>query len=178
MSPLGCFNTSSRPRVLAVVLSLILLIISCESIYSQKQLIFIYKGAIVARYTEGNNIRLKLKNGKEKAGFIVELRDFSMITSNDTIQFTSIGKIRGLKTKSASRWFGRLFMLGGFGYVAIDQLNAALGYNKSGFGTSDWTGLAVGGVGAALTYIHPSFQRLRPGTLIRTIDYHSPYYEF
>ncbi len=132
---------------------------------------------VVARFTEGDNFKFKLKNGKKKDGFIIELRDFSMITSNeDTISFLKIAKIRGLQRMGLTKQLGRILFLGGFGYVAIDQLNGALGYGRKGWDQADRNGLIAGGIGAALLFIKPRYQRLKPGTIVRAIDYKSPYY--
>ena len=144
---------------------------------AQKQLVFLQHGKIVARYTEGDNYKFKLKNGKKANGFIVELKDFSIITSNDdTIGFQSIGKIRGMKRIGALTKIGRILFFAGVGYVVVDQLNGALGYGKKGFDNADRNGLIVGGIGAGMLFIRPRYQRIKPGTLIRTIDYKSPYY--
>lgn len=59
--------------------------------FSQKQLVLLHRGDIVARFGEGQYIRLILKkNHRHTEGHIVELYDFSMITSSDTIQFKDI----------------------------------------------------------------------------------------
>ncbi len=100
-----------------------------------------------------------------------------MITSSDTIAFQSIAKMKGLKQKSVTRGIGGLFFFAGFGYVAVDQINAALGYGQKGWNQSDWNALILGGVGAAIIFIKPKYQRLKLGTMIRSIDYKSPYYQ-
>ena len=145
---------------------------------AQKQVVFILHGDVVARFSEGEVFKCRLKNGKKKTGFIVELSEFSMITSTDTIPFRSIAKIKGIPQPKWKQRIGGLMMIVGYGYVALDQLNVALGYNPPGFDNADWNGIKIGTVGALILLIKPQFQRLRPGTSIRTIDYHSPFYLF
>jgi hypothetical protein len=145
---------------------------------AQKQVIFILHGDVVARYSEGEIFKCKLKNGQKKSGFIIELNEFSMITSSDTIEFRSIAKIKGIPQPKWKQRVGGLMMIVGFGYVALDQLNVALGYNPPGFDDADWNAVKLGAVGALVLLIKPQFQRIRPGTSIRTIDYHSPFYLF
>jgi hypothetical protein len=144
----------------------------------QKQLVFIRHGEVFARYTEGQTIRCVLKNKKHKEGFIVELEDFRMITSNDTINFLSIAKIdtRAQHGIDVRKGLGGLLFLGGIVYLSVDQINAALGYGAPGFDRSDWIAVAAAGVGAAMLFIRPKYQRLKPGTMIRAIDHRSPFF--
>ncbi len=145
---------------------------------AQKQLVFITRGKVVARYSEGGYFRLKLKNGRKREGVILELSDFWMVTSMDTIKFQSIDKLNSsdLHVVKGSSVIGRLLFVGGLGYIAIDQLNAALGYNKGGWDSGDQLALTVAGVGAVILFIKPRYTRLHPGTAIRTVDYRSPFY--
>ena len=145
---------------------------------AQKQLVFLHHGTVIARFSEGSNFKCVLKNRLRKSGFIVELNDFSMITSNDTIRFQSIAKLdsRSQHRTTVNSGLGGLLLLGGLGYLAVDGINKALGYNSGGFDTVDRNALIVAGVGAAILFIKPRYQRLKPGTVIRTVDYKSPYY--
>ena len=143
---------------------------------AQKQLVFLLRGAAVARYSEGDQFKCVLKNRQHKEGFIVELQDFSMITSNDTIPFQSIAKIKAGSPSKIKKRIGGLLLLTGLGYVAIDQLNTAFGYNPPGFDQSDWNGLIVGSAGVAILLIKTRYQRLKRGTIMRTVDNKSPYY--
>ena len=145
---------------------------------AQKQLVFLSHGNVIARYTEGSYFSCQLKNRQRKEGFIVKLDEFSMITSNDTIPFLSIGKVnrKGFNKRSLRNGIGGLLFVGGIGFIVVDQINAALGYSPTGWDQSDRTALIIAGIGAVMVYLKPQFLRVSPGIIIRTIDYKSPYY--
>ena len=145
---------------------------------AQKQLVFFNHGKVAYRFMEGSDFKCVLKNHQRKEGFIVELREFSMITSNDTIPFQSIAKLYGYGSQriSVTSGVGGLFFIGGLGFIAIDQLNGALGYGPPGFDQSDRTALIFAGIGAVILFARPRSQRVDRGMMIRTIDYTSPYY--
>ena len=170
------FVRISTPRHIRTLLLVLFLFSSISSI-AQKQLIFIYRGDVIARFTEGQNFKFRLKSGRKVEGFIVEMNDYSMVTSNDTLQYLAIGRIRGLSATRTNKGISGLLFLGGLGYLAIDNLNKALGYNKGGWDNGDWTALTMAGVGAAMIFIKPKYTRLKPGTIVRCIDYRSPYYK-
>ncbi|MFM9838905.1 MAG: hypothetical protein ACKVOQ_11610 [Cyclobacteriaceae bacterium] len=147
---------------------------------AQKQLVFLQHDNVIARFTEGDRFKFKLKNHQKKEGFIYELNDFSLITSGlDTIPFLSIDKIRMQKQGGVnlSQGVGGLLFLGGLLYIAIDQVNSVVGSTKSGFDETDQTALALAGVGAAILFIKPKYKRVGRGVAIRTIDYRSLYYK-
>ena len=149
------------------------------STQAQKQLVFFKHGAVAYRFMEGSDFKCVLKNHQRKEGFIVELDDFSMITSNDTITFQSISRIygEGIRTINVTTGIGGLLFIGGLGYVAVDQLNAALGYTPAGFDQTDRNALIIAGIGALILFVKPRSQRVDRGNMmIRTIDYKSPYY--
>ena len=155
-----------------------LLTVAFSEATAQKQLVFIQHGTVVARFSEGSNFKCVLKNKTRKSGFIVELNDFSMITSNDTIRFQSIAKLdsRSQHRTTVNSGLGGLLFLGGLGYLAVDQINKALGYASGGFDQADRNAVIIAGVGAAILFVRPRYQRLKPGTVIRTVDYRSPFY--
>lgn len=165
------------------LIRIFLLIIIFPSLFwsiasAQKQLVFFKHGEVAYRFMEFDDFKCVLKNHQRKEGFIVELREFSMITSNDTIAFQSIAKLVGIRRGgiNVTSGIGGLFFIGGLGFIAIDQLNGALGYGPTGFDQSDRTALIFAGVGAAILLAKPRSQRVDRGMMIRTIDYTSPYY--
>src|SRR5689334_14317769 len=102
-------------------------------LFSQKQLIIMKNGKVRAAFKEGEYIRFVLKKDhRHTEGHIVELYDFYMITSNDTVKYKDIYKINIKKHRGAaatSNGIGGLLFLGGIVYLAVDQLNVALGIN-------------------------------------------------
>jgi hypothetical protein len=146
---------------------------------AQKQLVFLKHDHVIARFTEGDRFKFKLKNRQKKEGFIYELTDFSLITSGlDTIPFLSIHKIRVKRQGvNVSQGVGGLLFLGGLLYIAIDQANSLVGSTKSGFDETDQTALALAGAGAAILFIKPRYKRVSRGVTIRAIDYRSLYYK-
>jgi hypothetical protein len=165
--------------VILVKLIFILLFVHTFCV-AQKQLVFLRKDKVMARFTEGDRFKFKLKNGELKEGYITELTDFTLITSAlDTIPFSSLRKIsmRGQRRTSSLAVLGSGLLMGGLGYIAIDQVNTLVGSTKSGFDSSDQTALIISGVGAALYFIKPKYKRIKRGIVCRTIVYPSHYYK-
>ncbi len=158
--------------------ALILLTTFFGRVHAQKQLVFLSKGNVVARYMEGSYFKCVLKDHQHKEGVIVELNEFSMITSQDTIEFRSIAKmdIKEDRKTNVRSGIGGLLFIGGLGFIAVDQINGAFGYSPQGWDKSDQTALIIAGLGAAMLFIKPRYKKLRPGTVIRSVDYRSPYY--
>jgi hypothetical protein len=144
---------------------------------SQKQLILTKGEKVVARFTEGEYFRCKLKNKQKKEGRIVELNDLQMITSNDTLSITSIESIR-LKSKriSFAQKVGQVLMISGIGYITLDRLNSLIMKGKQPLDKSVVvTSTALTASGAALVFIHSPYKKVYGHTL-KTIDYTSRFY--
>jgi hypothetical protein len=148
--------------------------------YAQKQVIFLQRGNVIARFTEGDYFKFRLKDERLVEGYVTELTDFNLITAAlDTIPFLSIEKfsLKDQRQKSFLRTLGRAMLVGGIGYIAIDQANVLIGTNKSGFDDANRLALVVAGVGAGLSLIKFRYKKVARGVTIRTIDYRSPYYK-
>jgi hypothetical protein len=159
---------------------LILCLCLSFQLYSQKQLVVLKNGRVQAAFKEGEYMRFVLKNHRHAEGHIIELYDFYMITSNDTVQFKDILKVDIKKHRGPVRWkngVGGLLFLGGFIYLAVDQLNVAIGYNASSSPEEIYIPLAVSAVGAAMVFIRPKYKRLNGIQYLQTVDYRSPFYQ-
>jgi hypothetical protein len=157
----------------------LLFLISSAAI-AQKQLVLLKNGNPVGRFTEGEYIRFIMKDGSPREGKIIELMEFSVITSNDTVQFNKIQKVgipKGQR-KGIAPLFGGLLLAGGITYLSIDLINSALGYNPEGVDKGVVQASAVMiGVGSVLFFIRPKYRRVNNGTFLRTIDYKSKFYK-
>ena len=151
------------------------------SAHSQKQLVVLKNGQVQAAFKEGEYLRFVMKkNHRHAEGHIIELYDFYMITSNDTVQFKDILKIDIKKHRGPAGWnkgIGGLLFLGGIIYLAVDQLNVAIGVNSSSSPEEVYVPLAVSAVGAAMVFIRPKYKRLNGIQYLQTVDYRSPFYQ-
>ena len=151
-------------------------------LFSQKQLVVLKNGKVRAWFKEGQYVRFVLKkNHRHAEGHIVELSDFSMITSNDTVKFKDIQKINIKKHRGSaavSTGIGGLLFLGGIVYMAVDQLNVAAGINEQNNTAAEWiVPIACIGVGAAVIFIRPKYLQLNGIQYLQTVDYTSPFYQ-
>ena len=164
------------------IFTLVILVIGVSfKLFSQKQLIILKNGHVQARFTEGQYLRCVLKkNHRHTEGHIIELYDFHMITSSDTIQFKDILKVNIKKNRGPARWssgVGGLLFLGGLIYLGVDQLNVAIGINSASTPAEFYVPLMISGVGAAMVFIRPKYKRINGIQYLQTIDYRSPFYQ-
>ncbi len=147
---------------------------------AQKQLVLLQRGNPVQRFTEGEYIYFIMKDGSRREGMIVELFEFSVITSNDTVQFNKIHKVGIPKDEQTGRWqkWGFRIMAAGILLIAIDLVNGAAGYHSSGVdpGVAKVSAALVA-TGGLLYFTRPKWRRVNQGTFLRTIDYKSPFYK-
>jgi len=162
-------------------ISIIVLLLFSLVAFSQKQVVLLDRGTVVGRYAEGQYFRCVLKkNHRHVEGHIVELNDFAMITTNDTIKFHDILKVDIHKHRPFqwSSGVGGLLFLGGILYFTVDRANAAIGVNSNDIPQSVWLPSALlTAAGAALIFIRPRYIRVNTGVFLHTVDYTSPYYQ-
>jgi hypothetical protein len=148
---------------------------------AQKQLLLFKHGHVIAHFNEGEYLRFVLKKKHRHAeGHIVELNDFSMITSNDTVKFKDILKISIKKHRAPIRWSGGVggfLFAGGLIYLAIDQLNVAIGINGPSSPAEIYTPLIISGIGAAMLTVRSKYRYINGIQYLQTVDYKSPFYQ-
>jgi len=154
---------------------------SLKNATAQNQLIMMKRGTVIARFNEGDHIKCHLKNNKIAEGLAFRFNDYSIITLNDTILFSTIDKInvKGRRKASPLNKLGTVMMIAGIGYFVIDEVNTLLFVKgQSGIDSNvAITSLSLTAVGAALRYIRSPYQKLR-GLSLRTIDPSSRYYRY
>ncbi|MCU0367273.1 MAG: hypothetical protein MUF39_00395 [Cyclobacteriaceae bacterium] len=150
------------------------------SVHAQKQLVLMKGERVVARFTEGEYLKCKLKNKQKKEGRIIELTDTHVYTSNDSLTILSIESLymKGKRKINATQGVGGLLFIAGIGYFAIDQLNTLIVPGQSGVDEQvAITSLVLTAAGAAMIFIHSPYKKVYGHTL-QTIDYNSRYYQF
>jgi len=149
--------------------------------HAQKQIILLKRGTVIARFTEGETIKVVLKNKKVIEGVAIRFNDFSINTFSDTIPFESIEKInvKGRRNASTLNKVGTVLMIAGVGYFAIDQINTWFFVEgQSGIDENvAITSVCLVATGAALRFIRSPYQKVR-GLSMRTIDSSSRYYRY
>lgn len=159
--------------------ALILLIGLPWPVHAQRQLVLVKRDRVLSTFFEGDYIRLILKNGQREEGRIIELAEFSMITSNDTVPFNKIKKVKKQKGQRGGvmTGVGGFLFAAGILYIGIDQINSALGYNRKGLDPTVLnTSLILTATGAIMILMRPHYFRVNTGIFLRTIDRKSPLY--
>jgi hypothetical protein len=157
-------------------LAFLLLLISSATL-AQKQLVLLKNGKPVGRFTEGEYIHFIMKDGSPREGKIIELLEFSAITTNDTVQFNKIHKVgipKGQR-KGIAPLVGGLLLAAGIAYVAIDLFNSSFGYDTEGVDVQ--ASAVMIGTGSVLFFIRPKYRKVNQGTFLRTVDYKSKFYK-
>lgn len=137
----------------------------------QDQLILFKREKVLARFSYGDDFIYKLKKSTHyTAGFITQVREFSVITFNDTILFTAIDRV-SLKGHPQKPPLISSFLIAlGLGYFLLDQANNILVQgNKADLEAKVWKpSLILLCTGYAMRLIHKRSQRIRyPAKLLR-----------
>ena len=144
----------------------------------QEQLVLLKRDRVIGRFTEGDYIYCKMKNGSPRQGIINELEEFSIITNNDTIAFNQIASINLRHRRGALPTIGRGFITAGVLYFAVDQVNTLIVDGQEGIDSGVVTAsAALVGTGLVLIYSKSKYQRVGGGIVLRTIDYKSRFYK-
>ena len=149
------------------------------SAQAQKQLVLMKGEKVMARFTEGEYLKCKLKNKKKKEGRIIELTDTHILTSQDTLTILSIESLylKGKRRVNVTQGVGGLLFIAGIGYFAIDQLNNLIIQGQSGIDEQvAITSLIMTTAGAAMLFLKSPYKKVYGHTL-QTIDYTSRYYQ-
>lgn len=148
---------------------------------AQNQLVLLKRGKVLARFTEGETMKFKMKDNSIKEEVAIQFTDVSIVTLGDTVAFTAIEKIHVGKRRKASaiNKAGTILMIAGIGYFVIDGVNT-LFFVEGQKGLDEGvvtTSIILTSVGAACKYIRNPYQKLR-GISVRKVDPTSRYYKY
>lgn len=150
-----------------------------EILIAQKQLVLMKGEKVLARFTEGDYMKCKLKNKQKKEGRIIELSDTYILTSQDTFNIMSVESlfVKGKRKVNATQGVGGLLFIAGIGYFAIDQINTLFIQGQKGIDENvAVTSLVLTTVGAAMIFLKSPYKKVY-GHSLKTIDYTSRYYK-
>lgn len=92
---------------------------------AQHQLVLIKNDEVQVRYREGDDISYKRKSGAKLSGFIVEINDTTIITSNDTVATHQVEKLYFTKGNFMNV-AGTFLVVAGAGILILDQFNTVV----------------------------------------------------
>lgn len=159
-----------------------LLLLTSYQLVGQTQLVLLNKERILARFVPGDDFIYKLKDKKGYVtSFITEIREFSVVTFNDTIQFASIDRVslKGQPQRKGSRLLSKFLITAGVAYFVIDQFNnIVVQGNQPDMDPTVWKpSLVLVATGYAMRLFRKRSQRIRyPGRLL-AVERGSKFYE-
>jgi hypothetical protein len=132
----------------------------------QTQLVLLNHQKVLARYRPGSVITYKLKHHTEfMTSLILEVREFSIVTSFDTIPFEKIVRVnlKGQPHGNFATLMGTFFFAAGLGYFAVDQINSMVVHGDGYDNDPQVWGPALGLVGGGflLKQAYKRTQRVR-----------------
>ena len=146
----------------------------------QNQLVLFYRGKVLARFSYGDDFTYKLKKSKKfKKSFITDVREFSVVTFNDTIPFSKIDRVslKGIPQKRSL--LSKFLITAGVAYFALDEVNNIIVQgNKPDLDPVVWKpALVLVSTGYALTLLHKRSQRIRHPAKLVAAPRGSPFYK-
>jgi len=130
----------------------------------QTQLILLNREKVVARFEYGDDISYKLKKSTSftKASML-GATEFSLITFNDTIPFSSIERVSLKGHHGGTPLLAKFFITAGIAYFTLDQFNNVVVHGqKPDMEPSVWKpSLVLVAAGFAIKYIRKGSLRIR-----------------
>ncbi len=161
----------------------ILLIVGCIAVsiagYGQKQLVLLKGQKILLRLTPGDEVIFSLKGSKTKRiSYVNNLYDTALVAHKDVIPLHRIDRLY-FDQSNFRNVVGGLLVLGGVGYLAIDQVNLVLVNDQpASLDERVWVPSAMMiGVGLPMLLIRKKSQRIGGRYRLLVVDRGSPFYQ-
>lgn len=152
-----------------------LVVIPC---LAQRQLVLLSGGVPVHHFKEGDAFRsLWFGANVEHWGFVVEIHENYLITSQDTIQFKKIKKVL-LPGKPKIQRAGQLLVLIGTAFFVIDQFNYSIVQGNDPTLDSDvWKpAAAITLTGIPMLFFNKKWRKISKGVKLMSVDNTSRFY--
>ena len=148
------------------------------SLMAQHQLVLLNGNSIDHYFMPGETFRTKLRNEKlEHWGFIVEVSEFQVITSQDTIDISRIRKVL-LPGRPLINKIGKTLITIGAAYMFIDQFNwVVIQKQNPSVDENVWKpSVALVGAGIPLLFFKKKWSKIKRGTHLISVDRKSKFY--
>ena len=164
------FSTTPTIKLgLYILLSLILTTIYTSS-EAQRQIVLVSGNEVVHRFKVGDKFHTKLEGDKpEHWGFLVQIDEFSVITSQDTIDLRDIKKCL-LPGRPIINRLGKKLVTAGIGLFVIDQFNQTVIQNNDMSIDSGVAKASIGLTAVGLPMLFIKKQWAKPGRGMKLIS--------
>lgn len=144
---------------------------------AQRQLVLIKNDEVQVRYREGDDIAYKRKSGMKFKGFIVEINDTTIITSNDTVATHQIEKLYFTKGNFMNV-AGTFLVIAGAGILILDQFNTVVVDGESPSMDSNVARISLTSlaIGLPMMLIKKKSHRVGFKQRLRIVNRESPFY--
>lgn len=146
--------------------------------FAQKQLVLLKGQKVLLRLYPGDEITFKVRGSKTKRiSYINNLFDTALVAHRDVISLHKIERLyfdRG----NLLNVVGGLFVIGGLGYVAIDQLNM-VAVHKQSFQIHERVGIPAAilvGAGLPMMLVRKKSQKVGGRYRLIVVDKGSPFF--
>ena len=167
-----------RLFIFSTGLLIFVLLFSRPELLAQRQLLLVRGDKILHHYITGETFKTKLRGDrKEHWGFIVEINEFSVITSQDTFLISDVSKVL-LNGKPIVNKVGKLLVTVGAALVIIDQFNWTViqGHDPK-MDASVWIpATALVSAGIPMLFFQKDWRKIRRGTRLISVDSNSILY--
>ena len=145
---------------------------------SQRQLILMSGDKLLFRFKEGSKFHSRLTGQKQEHwGFLVEINEFSVITSQDTIQLKKIRKVL-LPGKPFVHKMGKTLLTVGAGLFVMDQINnSVILKNKPSLEAKIWIpSVIMLSTGLPLLLVNKNWKKVGRGVRLISVGRDSRFY--
>lgn len=153
------------------------LLLICNLANAQRQVVLIKNDEVQVRYREGDDIAYKRKSGVKLNGFIVEINDTTIITSNDTVATHQIEKLYFAKG-NLMNLAGSFLVVAGAGILVLDQFNTVVVDGESPSMDSNVAKISLTSlaIGLPMMLIKKRSHRVGFKQRLRIVNRESPFY--
>jgi hypothetical protein len=166
-------------RIVRFLILLVLIVSAAKDVEAQKQLIVLKNQDVLLRLYPGDEIVFTLKGSKKKIrrSYVNNLYDTAVVAHKDVIPYHKIERIY-FKRGNLLNVVGGLLVLGGVGYLVIDQFNQVVVQGESAHVDESVaiSSAVMIGVGLPMLLTKKKYARIGGKYRILTVDKGSGFY--